>query len=251
MIDPCGVLVERMCLRARFRAVALLAMKVLLAGMFGAGNFGDELFARVVAEQMILDNRFDTPIVLTSSKEVTRRNVPGAIPLSASALVAQRRNFANLVRVIRDMDHVLIGGGALFGEAFLRTSVVGTSVVAAIAYALGKPYTLHGIGIDRISMRANTKMLRWCLRNAESVVCRSEVDYRSALAAGCRNPILGVDINHYWLRDYMRSRHDGMRFFTVNLQHALARKDDRIASLLDSLRENGQSIQWVFPNRGC
>lgn len=226
-------------------------MRLLIAGMFGPGNFGDELFARVVTEAIAADGRFAPPLVLTTDEEVTARSAPGAEAVAASALAVQARHTSRLRERLESLDYVLIGGGALFGEAFLRTSVVQTAAIAALAYRFGVPYGFHGLGIDGLRSDINRYLASWTLRHAHQVVCRSDVDLHAAKSFGADNAELGVDLNHAWLR--RNARDDGASDklntrLTVNLQHALSSRDAGLVSILRTYREDGFRIHWVAAN---
>lgn len=227
------------------------SIRILVYGMFGAANFGDELFARVVADAIAVDSRFGVPTVLTSDAFVTRDSI--GVPHEAvegSALTAQLRNFDAVRDAVRAADHVLIGGGALFGEGFLRASIVHAVAVAAAAYAAGTPYTLHGIGVDRVNLTINRRITRWCFRNAERVMVRSERDRQQALAITGLNVERGVDLNHAWLRANAATAERLKPVLCINLQHALKVEDPVVAHIVRDYRNRGYFVRWIVPSDG-
>lgn len=229
-------------------------IKLLIYGLFGGDNFGDELFSKVIVERINETDSFAQPAVFTESEELTRLNVDGfdaitSFPIPNGGLGTWYEAFG----AYRRADGLLFGGGGLFNEVFLRAGIPGKGIVLATARLFNLPYVLHGIEIGFVGSSLNKYITAWSLRHARRVIVRNQGSIDRARTLAGVTPELGVDINHGWLQRKMSppsTRPAGEpRRLVVNMAHSLALEDATVTGIMEDRKREGYRVVFIANNQ--
>lgn len=218
--------------------------KWLFAGVFGTGNFGDELFSLHLVETA---NRLGlpTPGILTHSVKVSKASIPYPFELGTGREPTNLL-FDSLLLLCRArrFDAVAVGGGGLFNDVFGPYSVLSHSFVVAAFVAQGRPALLHGIEVAKIRSR----FLRWItsqtLRLVNEVCVRDEESARraKALCDACV-PRVEPDLAHAYLHSWFREHALPQRNQALLNPLRLPRLDaERYARLVEDLSKRCSTV---------
>lgn len=152
-------------------------MKIFLVGWFGSGNLGDEAILR--AE--LLYFRTHVPgvqfSILSFQPERTRRltaDIPEAQKIvkmgtKRSVLTSQ---FGQLVKTVREVDVVVIGGGGLFQDIYNYYPIPFFSLMTWLAYHYHKQVVWYCLGIGPIRTWFGKTLTRWAATLADVISVR-------------------------------------------------------------------------------
>ena len=228
--------------------------KLLIYGLFGGDNYGDELFSKVIVERITATEGFAEPFLFTESDRLSRLNVDGFDPIAGFPIPNRGLStWYTALSAYRDGDGLLFGGGGLFNEVFLRAGIPGKGIVLATARLFNLPYVLHGIEVGFVGSGLNKYITAWCLRHARRVLVRNQGSIDRARTLADVTPELGVDINHGWLQRKMsppstRPAGEAPRL-VVNLQHSLALEDATVTGLMEARKREGYRLIFLANNQ--
>lgn len=166
------------------------------AGFFGAPNVGDELLCRAVVDTLhrtcgpahVAVQTFD---VQTSAQFSgvgrCRPNVAGFGENGNTELIAgwwpDTRWLSNLgrrIRLLREIDAVVIGGGGLIEDVYSRFSLPRYVADACFALMAGRPLVFVGLGVRPVKRTLHRRLASFVLGAASAVYVRDEDSMRRA-----------------------------------------------------------------------
>jgi len=232
-------------------------LHLLVYGLFGGYNFGDELFSKVIVEEINKRDTFANPYLFTKNAENSNHNVNGFHPLLGFPLPKKGfQDWRKALRAYRKSDGLLFGGGGLFNEVFLRAGIPAKGIILATAKAYQIPYVLHGLEIGYVKSPLNRFVTKWALRNAHRVICRNESSLERARQLYGTEVDFGVDINQGWLNDQLRESTDPQeaalkpnRKVVINLQQSLVVEDDQVQQVIQGYRDQGYQAIFLVNNK--
>lgn len=156
--------------------------KVLVLGMFGGGNIGDEavcraatsLCARVFGEHC-------TVSILSSSPEVSQvmSGFVGEIHEYVFPRLRFWTQFIRFVRMLRNQELVVVGGGGLLQDVHGQRLMSSTLFVVALSMIFGCPVVFLGLGVGPVKSSFLRGLGKRIFSRLPGVVCvRDEHSYR-------------------------------------------------------------------------
>ncbi len=223
-------------------------MKILISGLFGVANFGDELFSKVISEEL-KDRGYDDLFVFTYDDSITKKNVTGKYTVFPAFSFYSSTILKN-IRTMRKIDLTLIGGGGLFNQVFFFQTIPNYSAPALLALLFGKQYAIHGIEIGSIKSPFLKSLTQFVFKNASYVMYRDQKSFDRALAK-TENHFIGKDLSHSFLNRYFGKSRISIEngLLVINLQHALKYKEEEVLGLIDQLKDRVGSIKIVVVSK--
>ncbi len=152
-------------------------MKILLVGWFGAGNMGDE--AILISELLLLRKEIGNVEfhVLSFGPERTRRLVADIPEVRKIIRMGAKRNVVRsdlqgLLRSLREVDFVIIGGGGLFQDIYNFYPIPFFTFMTLLARLLKKPPIFYCLGIGPIRTFAGRALCRLAANSAHLISVR-------------------------------------------------------------------------------
>jgi polysaccharide pyruvyl transferase CsaB len=230
---------------------------ILLAGAFGFGNVGDDAIA-LATSTLLQETAPDTQVIALGGSPARLRQATGLSGYPLGWRSPMRA--AQLVKLVRSSDAVLIGGGGLLQDMlphFYRPYFL----LALTAKTLGKPVMFYSVGAYPPRTRMFREMSQVVLNRADVVTVRDEFSAQGIAAAGVRRrvvvtadpaitlrapavgpliregmgPVIAVSLRPWYHLPALRSRGDPGRFM------------ETLAHCLDSVVEATHGHIFFFP----
>ncbi|PBB06441.1 polysaccharide pyruvyl transferase CsaB [Salimicrobium humidisoli] len=219
-------------------------MHLVISGYYGFQNTGDEAILQAMVYQL---RRQEPGVRLT-----VLSNDPVTTCSNYEVEAVNRWDMAQILRVIRQADGLISGGGSLFQDVTsLNTLIYYTSIVS-IAKFYNKPVFLYSQGVGPLERPLSRLMTRRTLKNVEGTVRDVEsLDFLHRLGAKgpfsiSPDPVLGsvfATPSCTWLEEKKLTS----EIVTVSLRDWPVSKDYRqgLASALDRLAESGYTVLFI------
>jgi polysaccharide pyruvyl transferase CsaB len=151
------------------------SLRVLISGYFGFDNAGDEavLEASVRWLQKLIPGI--EIAVLSASPAHTQKRLP-------TVTAYDRFNALHVLRVIKQSDAVLSGGGGLLQDVTSFRSLMYYLAIMAVAQSLGKPLIIFAQGFGPVRTKTGRLLTRLILRHAQLITLR-DIDSSRDLAS--------------------------------------------------------------------
>jgi polysaccharide pyruvyl transferase CsaB len=152
-------------------------MKILLIGWFGAGNMGDEailISELLFLKKQIADAEFHILSFDAGRTEKLTAHMPEVkkiIRFGAKHRVFRSEIFG-LLRSLKEVDFVLIGGGGLFQDIYNFYPIPFFTLMTLLSRFYKKPVMLYCVGIGPINAPANKTLCRWAANAADLISVR-------------------------------------------------------------------------------
>ncbi|MBQ7155114.1 MAG: polysaccharide pyruvyl transferase CsaB [Synergistaceae bacterium] len=157
--------------------------KAAILGYYGFGNLGDELLLEACLEMFRRCGVKREEVVVLS-------NAPEEI----SGPAVNRWKLREVVKVLRESETLLLGGGGLFQDATSVKSCVWYWGMVRLAKFLGCNVWAIGQSVGPLKTRAGKILAGNALRVCEVVHVRDSSSYTLAENLGCKNVVLGSDL---------------------------------------------------------
>ena len=161
--------------------------KAALLGYYGFGNLGDELLLRACLEILASIGVERQEIsVLSNNPEETARNF--------SVDSVNRWSFVEVLRVLRETERLVLGGGGIFQDRTSLKSCVWYWGIVRLARILGVKVFAAGQSVGPLSSRTARLLAGNALRSCGLVHVRDEKSKVLAESLGCKNVVKGFDL---------------------------------------------------------
>lgn len=224
-------------------------MNVLICGLFGVGNFGDELFSFIISDEIMKDRK-NTIYISTHNPHKTRLNVK--VPFSYfPAFSYYSPNIFRNINTMRKIDYTLIGGGGLFNQVFFFQTIPNYAAPALLALLFNKQYAMHGIEVGSIKSPFLKKLTQFVFDHASFVMYRDQKSFDTT-GAGLPEHFLGVDLSHSYFNAYFKYHtiQTIPGLLVMNLQTAFTFNREVLESLLKTLIHRVTAIKMLVVTQG-
>jgi L-malate glycosyltransferase len=150
--------------------------KIVIAGAFGIGNFGDEAILSGTLNLLKSNPSFDNSELIVFSRNPIET-------MAVHGVESRRRNIFDLLR----SSEVIIGGGELFQS--WGNMVIKYSLLGLISKILGKRVSFHAVGVSSNLGTLGEVLTRLSLNVADYVSVRDQKSKRRLMDLGVKEPI--------------------------------------------------------------
>ncbi len=158
-----------------------------LIGYYGFGNLGDELLLKACVDLL-------TQCGVEKSRIAVLSNNPDETAKTFGIDAFDRWKFAEILRVLRESERMIFGGGGIFQD---RTSVKSCAWywgIARLAGLMGVKVYAVGQSVGPLRLRVSKILSGNALRLCGLVHVRDEKSRVIAESLGCKNVIEGLDL---------------------------------------------------------
>lgn len=150
-------------------------MKVLFVGHFGAKNLGDELL--LLAEIQMFSRIAKSPIKAFVYSYNTNTDyyknydyeVEQVIGLNFKRLFG---SIASTIKAVKKSDFVVVGGGGIIQDKYFVYRPISTLLPALIAFIYNKPVYGFSLGVYKLNLKLNRKLVRFFVKNSDYITYR-------------------------------------------------------------------------------
>ncbi len=154
----------------------MIKRKIVIAGAYGVGNFGDEAILAGTLNLLRSKANFDNNILLVFSRNPVET-------IAIHEIKAKRRNIFDLLQ----STEVIIGGGELFQN--WGNMVIKYSLLGLISKILGKRVNFHAVGVSS-NLGQIGEVLAWLSLNlADSISVRDQKSKKRLVDLGVKKSI--------------------------------------------------------------
>lgn len=152
-------------------------MKVLINGLIGAGNFGDDLISVILVDHLLQDDAIEE-IVLVHLSYLDKKAYSDLSKLkfvAAPELSDPKRFFSNSIKWTKNVssaDLIIIGGGGLIQDTHMPFTPWQFCMPALSLNSIRKPAWLVGIGIGPIKYAFNEHYCKKLYSRFEKIIVR-------------------------------------------------------------------------------
>lgn len=150
--------------------------KIVIAGAYGVGNFGDEAILSGTLNMLRSDANFNDNKLLVFSRNP-------AETMAVHEVEAKHRNISDLIK----STEVIIGGGELFQS--WGNMVIKYSMLGLISKILGKRVSFHAVGVSPNLGQLGGFLARLSLNAADCISVRDQKSKERLLDLGVKKPI--------------------------------------------------------------
>lgn len=161
-------------------------LKILIIGYYGANNTGDEVLLKSTVE--LLKSVYNSPEIkaITYNVDDTVKN-HGIVGIS-------RNKFMNIIKVLRESDIVIGGGGSMIQNVTSNRSLIYYLTILKIAKIFKKKVMLLGNGIGPIKGNIPLCITVKMLKKLDAVILRDKESFNLLDTNGLENIYLGSDL---------------------------------------------------------
>ncbi|MEH7378693.1 polysaccharide pyruvyl transferase family protein [Neobacillus drentensis] len=173
--------------------------RILVYGMYGAINVGDEIIALTMAENLKVTFPHGEVCIASMNPKATSKF------LGNENLLIEKLNFFDrtfwtslfeINRMINKYDVIVVGGGGLFQDQYSFNLPAGSLLMCAIGVAKGKPTFVMGTGAGPLKRKWLQKSLVKVFQLIDGVYLRDNEssDTVNRLSNGIVKPVITADV---------------------------------------------------------
>lgn len=145
--------------------------RILICGYYGEHNLGDDALLSVLLNQ--LDDRWE-PVITARDRQAVESLAPGI-------KTVDRRSLATVLKAVRQVDALILGGGSLLQDSTSTRSLIYYILLIWCAKSLQKPVLLWGQGLGPLKRRFSRLLVRTSLKTISSVTWRDPSSMNQAM----------------------------------------------------------------------
>ncbi len=161
-------------------------MKLLLIGYYGYGNIGDEALLEAIINALKKEKIIEEFYVLSYNVEATSKE--------HQVKAISRGKHLDLIRAIREVDAVVVGGGSVLQDVTSSLSLFYYMTILFLAKIFKKKAFLLGNGYGPINKRLNQFLLTRLLPYMDGVIARDRESFLSYQEFKLKHLFAGVDL---------------------------------------------------------
>lgn len=173
--------------------------RILVYGMFGAINVGDEVIALTMAENLKMTFPESEVGIASMNPAKTSKFLSNEKILVEKLKFFDKTFWTRLYEInktINNYDVIIVGGGGLFQDQYSSNLPAGSLLMCAIGVAKGKPTYVIGTGAGPLKRKWLKSSLVKVFNIIDGVYLRDEESYLAVteLSNGMVNPIITADV---------------------------------------------------------
>ncbi len=170
--------------------------RILLCGYYGEHNLGDDALLEVLNKQLPQGWQ---PLITAHDKAAVQIIVPGA-------LVVNRRSLKTVLKSIKQVQAVVLGGGSLLQDSTSFRSLIYYIILIVVAQVKRKPVLLWGQGLGPLRHAWSRYLVGLVLNGATSITWRDTASMQLAKRLGIKTS-MSVAPDPVWT--HQMSEHEG------------------------------------------
>jgi len=185
---------------------AVKPLSVLVLGLVGADNTGDELIS-IATERFLRDRLGITHIgvfSLAPARTARQRQHISVYPFHRRFDRTWLRSLGEMIRTVRRYDLLMLGGGGLLQDVHSWATPIQFLMPGLLAALLGKRIWINNLGIGPLRRKTNRRFTAAALELYDLITVRDDYSRRYLAELKLKNRVtLGMD-PVFWLRNDFR-----------------------------------------------
>ena len=144
-------------------------MKIGIIGNYGATNIGDDAILTAILKSF---SGHDITVFSANPDKTTNEHGVDAVhlfPLGIRSSIKQ--GFRRSIKVLKDVDVVILGGGGLFQDDYLYACMLWAWQVFWVK-RMNKPLFIYGTGVGPLKTWLGKKLTKWAYKQADVITVR-------------------------------------------------------------------------------